>query len=199
MEMKIKDNRRFSDKVGNPTNFEKSGKMDRRIEKTKESIRAAFVELRAKKALERITVKELCGLARINKSTFYAHYKDIYDLSEQIESEIISDIIAGISIENVFSNTSEFTKSLFLAYSEKNSLITSIFSGSRQEQLPKRMHAAVRELFFSKNPQYADDLGKNVMLTFSVYGSYYAFSENREMGENAVIDVIGGISESLFR
>lgn len=173
--------------------------MDRRIEKTKESICAAFVELRARKALERISVKELCVLARINKSTFYAHYKDIYDLSEQIESEIISGIIAGISIENVFANTGEFTKSLFLAYSERNSLITSIFSGSRREQLPKRVHAAIKELFFSLHPEYADDVEKNVILTFSVYGGYYAFSENRERGENAVIDAIGGLSERLFR
>lgn len=173
--------------------------MDHRIEKTKQSICAAFIELRSSKALERITVKELCGLARINKSTFYSHYMDIYDLSEQIENEIISDVIAGISIDDVFSNTAEFTKRLFWAYTEKNSLITSIFSGSRSEQLPKRVHTAIKSLFFSMYPEYANDVEKNVMLTFSVYGSYYAFSENRKYGDNDVISVIGGISYNLFK
>lgn len=174
--------------------------MDYRIEKTKQSIRSAFLELRSRKELERITVKELCELAKINKSTFYAHYKDIYDLSEQIESEIISDIIAGInSIEDVFSNTFEFTKSLFMAYAERNSLITAIFSGSRKEQLPKRIHAAVKELFFSQYPQFADDPEKNIILTLSVYGGYYAFSENREYGDNVVIDVIGEASSLLLK
>ena len=47
--------------------------MDLRTEKTESSIINAFIELRAKKPLEKITVKELCQLARINKSTFYAH------------------------------------------------------------------------------------------------------------------------------
>lgn len=173
--------------------------MDYRIEKTKQSIRGVFIELRSRKALERITVKELCELAKINKSTFYAHYRDIYDLSEQIESEIISDIIAGInSIEDVFSNIFEFTKALFTAYAERNSLITAIFSGSRKEQLPKRIHAAVKELYFTQYPQLADDPEKNIILTFSVYGSYYAFSENREYGDNAVIDVIGEASSVLL-
>ena len=53
--------------------------MDLRIEKTERGIKNAFIELRSKKPLEKITVKELCESARINKSTFYAHYKDIYD------------------------------------------------------------------------------------------------------------------------
>ncbi|MCD7842055.1 MAG: hypothetical protein LUG56_06245 [Lachnospiraceae bacterium] len=45
--------------------------MDIRIKKTKESITNAFLELRSRKPLEKITVKELCEKAMINKSTFY--------------------------------------------------------------------------------------------------------------------------------
>ena len=56
--------------------------MDLRIQKTEKAIKNAFLELRAGKPLEKITVKELCGLALINKSTFYSHYDDIYALSE---------------------------------------------------------------------------------------------------------------------
>lgn len=49
--------------------------MDIRIEKTERAIRNAFLELRAAKPLEKITVKELCSLACINKSTFYSHMR----------------------------------------------------------------------------------------------------------------------------
>lgn len=44
--------------------------MDIRIEKTRQSIINAFIELRSHKELERITIKELCEKAQINKSTF---------------------------------------------------------------------------------------------------------------------------------
>lgn len=153
------------------------------------------MELRSRKTLERIKVKELCELAKINKSTFYAHYKDIYDLSEQIENEIISDITSSIgSIEDIFSNTIEFTKRLYLSYAEKKFLIDTVFSGSRKEKLPNRIHAVIKEQVFSKYPQYAEDPEKNILLTFSVYGGYFAFSENQEYDESVVIDIIGGIS-----
>ena len=44
--------------------------MDLRIEKTEKGIRNAFIELRSRKPLEKITIKELCEHAYINKSTF---------------------------------------------------------------------------------------------------------------------------------
>ena len=67
--------------------------MDLRIEKTEREIKNAFIGLRAKKPLEKITVRELCGLACINKSTFYAHYRDIYDLSDSMEVFPIPNIL----------------------------------------------------------------------------------------------------------
>ena len=47
--------------------------MDIRIEKTEKAIKNAFLELRAKKPLEKITVKELCARACINKYRFYSN------------------------------------------------------------------------------------------------------------------------------
>ena len=41
--------------------------MDIRIKKTERAIREAFLALRAQKPLEKITVKELCAAAYINK------------------------------------------------------------------------------------------------------------------------------------
>ena len=64
--------------------------MDIRIEKTRQSIINAFIELRSHKELERITIKELCEKAQINKSTFYAHYQDIYHLSDTLETEVVA-------------------------------------------------------------------------------------------------------------
>ena len=44
--------------------------MDIRIQKTEAAIKRAFTELRAQRPVEKISVKELCQLAQINKSTF---------------------------------------------------------------------------------------------------------------------------------
>ena len=59
--------------------------MDKRMEKTEKAIKEAFMALRKIKPLEKISIKELCEMAYINKSTFYSHYEDIYALSYVIE------------------------------------------------------------------------------------------------------------------
>ena len=58
--------------------------LDQREIKTKRAIKNAFLMLRAQKPIEKITIRELAALAEISKATFYLHYQDIYDLSEQI-------------------------------------------------------------------------------------------------------------------
>ena len=65
---------------------------DRRVRKTKKAICDVFCELTKDKKLNEITIKELCAKADINKSTFYLHYRDIYDLAETIENELIRDV-----------------------------------------------------------------------------------------------------------
>lgn len=52
-------------------------------------IRAAFqVMIEKKKPVSKITVREICELAEINRSTFYAHYMDVYDLFEKVEQHM---------------------------------------------------------------------------------------------------------------
>ena len=63
-------------------------KIDRRVRKTRQQLQDGFIYLRKQKDLKDITVKELCELTDLNRGTFYLHYKDIYDLSEQLEESL---------------------------------------------------------------------------------------------------------------
>ncbi len=62
---------------------------DHRTRVTKMLIRGAFTQLLGQKPIQSISIKELCELAGINRGTFYTHYKDIYDLRDQIEEEMV--------------------------------------------------------------------------------------------------------------
>ena len=43
---------------------------------------------REHRPLGKITVREICEQARIHRSTFYAHYRDVYDLVEKVEQNM---------------------------------------------------------------------------------------------------------------
>ncbi len=65
---------------------------DRRVRKTKRALRDALAKLMMEKELHAITVRELTERADVHRATFYAHYQDIYDLFEQLESGVLSEL-----------------------------------------------------------------------------------------------------------
>ncbi len=62
-------------------------KTDARVRYTRKIIRDVFLQLLKEKPVAKITVKEICDIAEINRGTFYKHYQDCYDLLEKIEDE----------------------------------------------------------------------------------------------------------------
>ena len=67
-------------------------KVDRRVRKTKAQLRQGLARLMQKKSIKEITVKELVDEVDINRSTFYLHYTDIYQMLEKIEEEAMLEI-----------------------------------------------------------------------------------------------------------
>ncbi len=71
---------------------------DLRIRRTHKTIRTAFFELMDTIGFDKITVQNLTQKAMISRTTFYLHYKDKFDLLDQIENEILEGL-RGISYE----------------------------------------------------------------------------------------------------
>lgn len=57
-------------------------------------IRKAFLEMLEKMPINKITVKDVCELADVNRTTFYANFEDTYALLGEIKSELFNTIKA---------------------------------------------------------------------------------------------------------
>ncbi len=65
-------------------------KSDPRVRYTQMIIKKAFWELLKQKPVNKITVREICDRAEINRSTFYKHYSDCYDLLDKLKEEALT-------------------------------------------------------------------------------------------------------------
>ena len=93
--------------------------MDRRIQKTRQSIMNTFIDLLAEKGFEKITISDIAERANINRGTVYLHYVDKFDLLDKcIETyvELLLHHCANSADTNL--NASAF-QSVF-EYLEKN-------------------------------------------------------------------------------
>lgn len=61
-------------------------------EQTRKDLEEAFWDLYAQKSVDKISVRELTERAGYNRGTFYLHYRDIYDLLEQSEADLLAQM-----------------------------------------------------------------------------------------------------------
>ena len=95
------------DEVRQATSKEKKAdenkQLDRRARKTRRAIQNALMQLSVDKRINEITVTDVTQAADINRSTFYLHYNDIFDLLAAVEQELFDEIYAAVHIHPVSS------------------------------------------------------------------------------------------------
>ena len=64
------------------------------VKRTKKAFETALTELAKEYPFNKITVKMLCDKAELSRNAFYFHYKDINDLLESIENDVVDEILS---------------------------------------------------------------------------------------------------------
>ena len=120
---------------------------DKRIRRTKKLLRQALTRLMQQKDFKSITVTDVVREADINRGTFYAHYRDVYDLRERIEAEMIADfrgMIAGLrpsetaSLQPVLSRAVDYLE-------ENREIVTALTQVSGGDGFGKKLIGVLEE------------------------------------------------------
>ncbi len=107
----------------------------RRTRYTKAVIRQAFLFLMEKKNINKITVKEICETADVNRGTFYSYYKDAYDLLDKIEGELYDEIFGALKGHN----PREVIYEIFCRIQKNSDLCKVLFSDNGDPDFLKRV------------------------------------------------------------
>lgn len=75
-------------------------KNNQRFRDTEIRMEAAMLDIMKHINFEKITVKKICEKAKVNRSTFYAHFIDIYDMLDKMEIELSRDLLNRYSIQS---------------------------------------------------------------------------------------------------
>lgn len=79
--------------------------------KTKQLIQKSFIQILENKSFEAITIGDITNKAKINRGTFYLHYKDKFDLLDQIEQNLFANLGNHIDeLQSHYSYTDTFVK-----------------------------------------------------------------------------------------
>jgi len=129
--------------------------VDARVRYTKMMIRKSFIGLLKQKPIAKITIKEICELAGINRATFYAHYTDQYDLMDQIEDEFLTDITENLNLIDTNMPPTESLEALsgiFRYIRENSELCSLILSEKGNFVFQKRVMMVAQQKFMQGFP-----------------------------------------------
>jgi len=154
----------------------KNEKTDRRVKYTKMVLRESLTKLMQEKPVSRITIKELCADADINRATFYSHYNDQFDLLKKMEQEIIDDINSYLDSISFVTNNSyalEVMTKIF-EYIKENAQICRVLLGTNGDiEFQKDIMMIVQTRFIAeqKTKKIIDEKTVEYVFTFAATGS----------------------------
>ena len=143
-------------------------KTDARVRYTRMIIQNTFLKLLKEKPISKITVKEICEIAEINRTTFYKHYHDPYDLLEKLEEEAISGLLSTMEE----SRSEHILLSILRTIYKNHNLFDHLISAGDDKSFSYRL--AVRCFEKIKDITLQDAGNQPPALTSGLYFSYLA-------------------------
>jgi AcrR family transcriptional regulator len=151
-------------------------KEKRKIRYTKMVLRDSLMELMKSRSILSISIKDICELADISRSTFYAHYKDQYDLLKQIEDETLAyfeDMLNRYKDKQTKKETYQMVEEMLTYIVNNGNTIQVLLNENGDIDFQKKllyhfiMHNQITK-YFSENQ---NDMAKIYNSAFLVHGS----------------------------
>lgn len=118
--------------------------LDNRVRYTKTVLQQALLKVLKNKHIDKVSIKELCEEAKVNRGTFYLHYATPNDLLREIEQQFIDENMTMFS--PYFNNGYEtsYMAALFAGILKNRELCQIIMGKNGNPRFLARMKALVR-------------------------------------------------------
>lgn len=117
---------------------------DTRVQYTKRVLRSAILELLKVKSIDKVTVKEICDTAGLNRGTFYLHYDSPSGLLKDVENQFIADNMKYFDSYWNAQREITFMDQLFECISKNRDICRILMSSNADPQFLRSMTALVR-------------------------------------------------------
>lgn len=170
-------------------------KIDLRILKTQKAIKTAFKEMLLEMPYEKITIKELCQRAVINRKTFYLHYDSIEDVLEEFQEEQSSEYFNRIKDFDHIKNVDKLIKTFFYFSEEQGKFYELIHCNSHYDYIHTKQTNKISEKSQDnfKSIKKFDKNKQNIILTYitnSMIGIYRQWvNDGKQIPIDEIIDI----------
>ncbi|HWR22327.1 MAG TPA: TetR/AcrR family transcriptional regulator [Feifaniaceae bacterium] len=172
--------------------------IDQRVRLTRTLLKDALVQIMQTQHISKISVRALCDLAGVNRSTFYAHYSDQYDLLHQLEQEVIDNLKRYLEKQDYHDNRPISTQVLtrILEYAQENAnLFQVLLSENCDFAFQKDIMELAQVVSFKLNPAF----DARVQGYLTVYGITGCISILQKWLQDGLLETPEKVSEVFLQ
>ena len=177
-------------------------KQDPRSAATKEKIINAYIQLLSETKPEYVSTLEICGIAKIHRSTFYRHYEGLSDIEVDIENMVLitfSDILDNTPLDDFVNGRKEFLRKVSETIKSDLSFYTKVLLINQRVSFIEKIDATIRnklkETLSDKTNLSDDEI--DYILTFAVAGRIAVYRKWILSGFKQSEETISGILEKV--
>lgn len=176
-------------------------KQDPRIQRTRQTIINSFMKLIKQREFSDISIADITKEAKINRSTFYYHFMDKYDLIDVIQKEVLTkEIFKEVALQEVID---EQTISMSLQAIMRSQINLSLqckhaleeFKSKMDEEIKQRLTETLQSILDKEHGVKEEHYLLATFWSWGIYGIAMACVEGKETLHTAVNRLINIILE----
>lgn len=150
-------------------------KENQRIALTKQLLENALLKMLKTRSIHRVSIRELCAEAGINRTTFYNHYGSQYDLLEDVSRRYLDSVAERLDKADPTSRESVDRRvALVLTYMADNPDLSSLLlNNSADPAFAERLFSLqqITSLLNAALEKCADPAERDAIVSFAIHGS----------------------------
>ena len=176
---------------------EAMNKQTKTTERTKSILSDAFWQLYCHEDIRKISVKDITDRAGYNRSTFYQHFIDTYDVLEQIEDSLINDIAENVSKLLTSKNDTSWMKQITAMYDLKSEYLSVLLGRNGDPAFLDKLKTVMRPIYINKIKIDTSDFQANLMLEFTSSGILacimYWYNQGKPIPAEEIVTMVRSI------
>ena len=124
---------------------------DRRARRTAAQIRETMLTFMETRPIHQISVSDICKTCQINRATFYDHYRDVFDLVQDMENQVLGAVQDVMETASPEGTSPEEVSRLFFAFLEQHRrILYLLLTSERSREFSIRLDSLLTPFFEKK-------------------------------------------------